>query len=78
MNTVEEVLANYQPVIGLEIHIQLQAESKVFGREAMGFGHAPNTLVSSLTYSHPGTLPWFNQACIDQMLKLGLALSAKF
>ncbi len=77
MNTVEEVLANYQPVIGLEIHIQLQAESKVFGREAMGFGHAPNTLVSSLTYSHPGTLPWFNQACIDQMLKLGLALGCE-
>ena len=65
--------ARYQPVIGLELHIQLQTATKVFAGDAFPFGSDANTQVSALTMAHPGTLPRPNQRCIEQMVKLGLA-----
>jgi len=63
----------YQPVIGLEIHVQLSTRSKVFATEAFAFGGEPNTYVSPISLAHPGALPSLNQACIEQVVKLGLA-----
>ncbi len=77
MKPTAEVLAQYQTVIGLEIHIQLQTQTKVFASESMSFGEDPNSSVSAVTYAHPGTLPNPNLACIDQMLRLGLALGCE-
>ena len=66
--------ARYQPIIGLELHIQLQTATKVFAHDAVAFGGDPNTQVSALTMAHPGTLPRPNQRCIEQMVRLGLAV----
>lgn len=67
----------YQPVIGLELHIQLQTDTKVFAPDPVAFGGAPNTQVSALTMAHPGTLPRPNQRCIEQMVRLGLAVHSE-
>jgi aspartyl-tRNA(Asn)/glutamyl-tRNA(Gln) amidotransferase subunit B len=64
----------YQTVIGLEVHIQLNTTSKLFCADAASFGGAPNTQVSPVTLAHPGSLPVLNQAAVDYAIKLGLAL----
>lgn len=63
----------YQPVIGLEVHIQLQTQTKVFGPEGYSFGAEPNTCLSAVTYAHPGALPQVNESVIYLATKLGLA-----
>ncbi|TAD86706.1 MAG: Asp-tRNA(Asn)/Glu-tRNA(Gln) amidotransferase subunit GatB [Bacteroidetes bacterium] len=64
----------YQTVIGLEVHIQLNTASKLFCADAASFGSAPNTHVSPVTLAHPGSLPVLNQTAIDYAVRLGLAL----
>ncbi len=73
MTPVPDILAHYQPVIGLEIHIQLQAATKVFAPESFAFGQAPNSSVSAVTLAHPGALPYPNLACVAHLVHLGLA-----
>lgn len=63
----------YQPVIGLEIHIQLLTRSKVFATEAFTFGGQPNEFISPITIAHPGALPGINEACVQHAIRLGLA-----
>ncbi len=68
----------YQPVIGLEIHIQGKTKSKMFcSCDADYFGDAPNTHVCPVCLGLPGALPVPNKAGIDQAMKLGLALNCK-
>ncbi|MCL4138407.1 UNVERIFIED_CONTAM: hypothetical protein GTU68_014461 [Idotea baltica] len=70
-----EIAARYQPVIGLEIHVQLSTQSKVFATESFEFGGNPNEYVSPISLAHPGALPSLNQACIMHVAKMGLALN---
>ncbi len=67
----------YQPVIGLEIHAQLQTASKIFASDAVIFGQEPNTLISAITLGHPGTLPFLNINAIEFAIRLGLALGSE-
>jgi len=69
----ESVLSRYQPVIGLEVHIQLLTESKLFARDANQYGDAPNTNISAITLAHPGTLPKLNKEALKLAIKMGLA-----
>ncbi|MCI4669335.1 MAG: Asp-tRNA(Asn)/Glu-tRNA(Gln) amidotransferase subunit GatB [Bacteroidia bacterium] len=64
----------YQTVIGLEIHIQLSTQSKIFAPEKFSFGQKPNHQVSLVSMAHPGSLPRINEAAIQSAIKLGLAL----
>lgn len=64
----------YEPVIGLEIHIQLLTESKAFCGDSAAYGGAPNTQVSPISLGHPGTLPKHNKTAIEMAIKMGLAL----
>lgn len=64
----------YQPVIGLEVHIQLQTRSKLFCGDPAVYGGAPNTQVSPISLAHPGTLPVMNEQALDFAIELGLAL----
>ncbi len=66
----------YQPVIGLEVHIQLQTRSKLFCSDNASFGAAPNTQVSPVSLAHPGTLPVLNRQALDYAIQLGLALGS--
>jgi aspartyl-tRNA(Asn)/glutamyl-tRNA(Gln) amidotransferase subunit B len=63
----------YQTVIGLEIHAQLQTQTKLFCGDSIAFGAAPNTHVSPITLGHPGTLPNTNKVAVAYAIKMGLA-----
>lgn len=67
---------NYQPVIGLEVHIQLLTHSKLFCSDIAGYGAPPNTQVSPVSLAHPGTLPVLNRQALDFAIQLGLALGS--
>lgn len=67
----------YIPVIGLEVHAQLLLNSKMFSPEAAEYGALPNTLVSTISLAHPGTLPTINKRAIEFAIKLGLACKSK-
>jgi aspartyl-tRNA(Asn)/glutamyl-tRNA(Gln) amidotransferase subunit B len=63
----------YETVIGLEIHVQLNTHSKAFCPDAVQAGAPPNTLISTISLAHPGTLPRANKQHIAAAVKLGLA-----
>jgi len=64
----------FEAVIGLEVHVQLLTESKLFSGDSAAFGGEPNTYVSPITLGHPGTLPRMNRKAIEYAVKLGLVL----
>lgn len=68
-------MAEYEAVIGLEIHIQLQTESKAFSPDSTEYGALPNSQVSPISLGHPGTLPKHNLAAIEKAMKMGIALN---
>ena len=61
-------------VIGLEVHVQLLTQSKLFCGDPAAFTANPNTNISPITLAHPGTLPKMNTKAIEYAIKLGLAL----
>jgi len=63
----------YEPVIGLEIHIQLNTKSKAYSSDPAEYGAMPNTNVSAITLGHPGTLPKVNKQVVEDAVLLGLA-----
>ncbi len=65
----------WEPVIGLEIHIQLQTATKLFCSCRNSYGDPPNTNVCPVCLGHPGTLPVLNEEAVRQAVKLALALN---
>ena len=74
MNT--SIREKYTVVIGLEVHVQLSLQRKMFASEAAVYGALPNTQVSTVTLAHPGTLPRINKQAIVYAIKMGLACHA--
>jgi aspartyl-tRNA(Asn)/glutamyl-tRNA(Gln) amidotransferase subunit B len=68
---------NWEPVIGLEIHVQLKTETKMFCRCRNGFGGGPNTQTCPVCLAFPGALPVANRRAIEECIKLGLALECE-
>lgn len=68
---------NWEIVIGLEIHVQLATESKIFSGASTRFGAEPNTQASAVDLAMPGTLPVFNGAALQMAVKFGVAIDAK-
>ena len=64
----------YEPVIGIEVHVQLSTKSKAYCGDATTYGASPNSQVSPISLGHPGTLPVFNKAVMNYAVKLGIAL----
>jgi aspartyl-tRNA(Asn)/glutamyl-tRNA(Gln) amidotransferase subunit B len=64
----------WEPVIGLEIHVQLKTRTKMFCRCENSFGGEPNTRTCPVCLAHPGALPVPNERAIEWTIKLGLAL----
>lgn len=71
-----ELRAQYEPVIGIEIHVQLNTLSKAYSSDPTEYGASPNTQTSPITLGHPGTLPMFNEGALKAAVKLGLAVGA--
>ena len=73
----KEISDKYEAVIGLEIHVQLSTQSKLFCADDAGFGADPNTHISAITLAHPGTLPKINTKAVEYAVKLGLACNCR-
>ena len=67
-------MAEWEAVIGLEIHVQLKTETKMFCRCRNGFGGGPNTQTCPVCLAFPGALPVPNRRAIEETIKLGIAL----
>jgi aspartyl-tRNA(Asn)/glutamyl-tRNA(Gln) amidotransferase subunit B len=66
----------YEPVIGLEVHLQLSTHSKAFCGDDASFGGEPNTHISAISLGYPGTLPRLNKKQVEYAVRLGLALGS--
>ena len=64
----------YEAVIGLEVHVQIKTQSKMFTRVAAGYGQPANTLTDPVVLALPGVLPVMNKAALDAIIKAGLLL----
>ncbi len=67
----------WEIVIGMEIHAQVTAESKLFSGASAGFGAPANENVSMVDAAMPGMLPVLNKKCVEQAIRTGLGLNAK-
>ena len=67
---------NWETVIGLEIHVQLNTRSKIFSGSSTAFGAAPNSQANVVDCAMPGALPVLNREVVKKAIKLGLALGA--
>ena len=70
-----EVLAKYEPVIGLEVHVQLLTNSKIFCACSTRFGDAPNSNTCPICLGLPGTLPVLNKRVVEMATRASLALN---
>ena len=68
---------DWEVVIGLEVHAQLNTASKIFSGAATAFGAAPNAQASAVCIALPGTLPVLNRAAVERAIRFGLAVDAE-
>jgi aspartyl-tRNA(Asn)/glutamyl-tRNA(Gln) amidotransferase subunit B len=73
----DEVVARYEPVLGLEVHVELSTATKMFCGCANRFGAAPNTQVCPVCLGLPGSLPVLNQVAVESAMRIGLALNCE-
>ena len=71
----DEALTRYEPVLGLEVHVELGTESKMFCACPTAFGAQPNTQVCPVCLALPGTLPVINERAVESIIRMGLALN---
>lgn len=68
---------NFETVIGLEVHVQLDTDSKIFCSCSTEFGSEPNTNTCPVCLGLPGTLPVLNKKAVDYLVMTGLALNCE-
>ncbi|WP_227429932.1 Asp-tRNA(Asn)/Glu-tRNA(Gln) amidotransferase subunit GatB [Psychrobacter sp. I-STPA6b] len=74
----EDLLVDgYEVVIGLEIHCQLNTDSKIFSSSPTEFGQEPNTQANIVDLGLPGVLPVLNEGVVERALKFGLGVNAE-
>jgi aspartyl-tRNA(Asn)/glutamyl-tRNA(Gln) amidotransferase subunit B len=67
----------WEPVIGLEVHLQLATQSKIFSGSPTAFGAEPNTQASAVDLAMPGMLPVLNEQAVRFAVKFGLGIGAQ-
>ncbi|HLL62076.1 MAG TPA: Asp-tRNA(Asn)/Glu-tRNA(Gln) amidotransferase GatCAB subunit B, partial [Propionibacteriaceae bacterium] len=70
----EEALERYDPVLGLEVHVELNTASKMFCGCSTAFGANPNTQVCPVCLGLPGSLPVLNRDVVELAMRIGRAL----
>ena len=72
-----QTLKAYEPVIGLEVHVQLKTRTKLFCACPNEFGSEPNRNTCPVCFGLPGSLPVLNEVALQLAVKVGLALHCK-
>jgi aspartyl-tRNA(Asn)/glutamyl-tRNA(Gln) amidotransferase subunit B len=72
-----EEIAKYEPVIGLEVHVQINTRTKIFCGCPTGFGAPPNTNVCPVCLGLPGALPVLNRQAVEMAIQAGLAIHCR-
>ena len=70
-----EVVSRFDPVMGMEVHVELHTATKMFCGCPTGFGEEPNTQVCPVCIGLPGALPVVNRQAVEWAMKIGLALN---
>lgn len=70
-----EVVKNFDPVLGMEVHVELSTRTKMFDAAPNAFGGDPNTYITPVSIGLPGSLPVVNHKAVEYAIKLGLALN---
>jgi len=73
----DDVVARYDPVLGLEVHVELATATKMFCGCANKFGAEPNTQVCPVCLGLPGSLPVLNEKAVESAIRIGLALNCE-
>ena len=71
----DEAVARFDPVIGLEVHVELGTDTKMFDGAPNAFGGEANTHVTPVSLGLPGSLPVVNAKAVEYAIKIGLALN---
>jgi len=71
----EEAVGTFDPVLGLEVHVELNTASKMFCGCSTAFGADPNTQVCPVCLGLPGSLPVVNATAVESAIRIGLALN---
>jgi aspartyl-tRNA(Asn)/glutamyl-tRNA(Gln) amidotransferase subunit B len=71
----DDVVARYEPTLGLEVHVELSTSTKMFCGCPTDFGAEPNTQVCPTCLGLPGSLPVVNRAAVEAAIRIGLALN---
>lgn len=72
-----DVTANFDPVLGIEVHVELGTKTKMFDAAPNAFGGDPNTYVTPVSLGLPGCLPVVNHTAVEYAIKIGLALNCE-
>ncbi len=72
-----EVVENFDPVLGIEVHVELSTVTKMFDAAPNAFGGEPNTFTTPVSLGMPGSLPVVNKKAVEYAIRLGLALNCK-
>ena len=73
----DEAMEKYDPVLGFEVHVELNTRTKMFDAAPNVFGDEPNTNVTPVSLGLPGVLPVVNRVAVESAIKLGLALGCE-
>ncbi|SFN88658.1 aspartyl/glutamyl-tRNA(Asn/Gln) amidotransferase subunit B [Pseudonocardia ammonioxydans] len=73
----DDVVARFDPVLGIEVHVELSTNTKMFCGCPTEFGAEPNTQVCPVCLGMPGALPVVNRAAVESAMRIGLALNCE-
>ncbi|MDT7706833.1 MAG: aspartyl-tRNA(Asn)/glutamyl-tRNA(Gln) amidotransferase subunit, partial [Pseudonocardiales bacterium] len=71
----DDVVERYDPMLGLEVHVELNTNTKMFCGCPTEFGAEPNTQVCPTCLGMPGALPVVNRTAVESAIRIGLALN---